>query len=214
VGGGAGAATLILQGSEFTAQEVQVDFGSALSGEGQVNAILDVQGNLVPGQDSLGTISVNGSLKLRVGSKLTLEIEDSNPGQFDHLQVNGALIIAGDLSVDLNNFLAQPCQQVTVIEVDGVTKGEFSGLPEGALVANLPEHDLFITYQGGDGNDVVLYTSLLGDVNLSGNIDLLDVGPFVNVLVQGVYRCEADLNQDGDVNLLDVQRFVELLASG
>jgi hypothetical protein len=40
------------------------------------------------------------------------------------------------------------------------------------------------------------------------------VGPFVNALVQGVYRCEADLNQDGDVNLLDVQRFVELLASG
>ena len=51
-----------------------------------------------------------------------------------------------------------------------------------------------------------------GDVNQDGEINLLDVGPFVDTLANGEFTCEADLNEDGSVDLLDVGPFVDLLA--
>ncbi|MEM9412413.1 MAG: dockerin type I repeat-containing protein [Planctomycetota bacterium] len=53
----------------------------------------------------------------------------------------------------------------------------------------------------------------LGDVNQDGNVDLLDVSPFVDLLTSGDYLQEADVNQDGSVDLLDVSPFVELLTT-
>jgi hypothetical protein len=55
---------------------------------------------------------------------------------------------------------------------------------------------------------------LLGDVNGDGDVDLLDVQPFVSQLTNGVYSCEADVNGDGEVDLLDVQPFVIILSGG
>ena len=55
---------------------------------------------------------------------------------------------------------------------------------------------------------------LIGDINGDGNIDLLDVAPFVGLLTNGGFQDEADINQDGVVDLLDVAPFVDLLASG
>ena len=52
----------------------------------------------------------------------------------------------------------------------------------------------------------------LGDVNQDGTVNLLDVAPFVDVILEGNYQAEADTNQDGLVNLLDVAPFVELLS--
>ncbi|MEM9410209.1 MAG: dockerin type I repeat-containing protein [Planctomycetota bacterium] len=55
---------------------------------------------------------------------------------------------------------------------------------------------------------------ILGDVNLDGEVDLLDVAPFVELLTNGGFQAEADINQDGVVNLLDVAPFVDLLTGG
>lgn len=52
---------------------------------------------------------------------------------------------------------------------------------------------------------------LFGDVNLDGVVDLLDVTPFVNRLIDGPYQNEADINQDGVVGLEDIQLFVAVL---
>ena len=52
---------------------------------------------------------------------------------------------------------------------------------------------------------------LLGDINLDGEVNLLDVGPFVELLSMAGFQEEADINQDGFVDLLDVGPFVELL---
>ena len=52
---------------------------------------------------------------------------------------------------------------------------------------------------------------LLGDVNLDGAVDLLDVTPFIELVANGVFQPEADINQDGAVNLLDVAAFIDLL---
>ena len=52
---------------------------------------------------------------------------------------------------------------------------------------------------------------VLGDVNGDGEVDLLDVAPFVERVSTGQFQIEADINQDGVVDLLDVAPFVELL---
>ena len=52
---------------------------------------------------------------------------------------------------------------------------------------------------------------LLGDVDLDGIVSLLDVAPFVDLLLSGEFQAEADTNQDGVVDLLDVQPFVAIL---
>ena len=53
---------------------------------------------------------------------------------------------------------------------------------------------------------------LLGDVNLDGVVNLLDVAPFVDRISSGEFQAEADINGDGTVNLLDVALFVDLLS--
>ena len=52
---------------------------------------------------------------------------------------------------------------------------------------------------------------IIGDVNRDGFINGLDIVPFVNALVDGIYQFEADIDLDGRVNLLDVDLFVDLL---
>lgn len=53
----------------------------------------------------------------------------------------------------------------------------------------------------------------LGDVNGDGQIDLLDVAPFVDLVSTGEYREPADINCDRQLDLLDVAPFVDLLAN-
>ena len=62
--------------------------------------------------------------------------------------------------------------------------------------------------------NVVVEECILGDVNLDGQINLLDVGPFVEKLGTQEFQCEVDINLDGLVNLLDVNPFIGLLSGG
>ena len=52
---------------------------------------------------------------------------------------------------------------------------------------------------------------LIGDLNCDGNVDLLDVSPFVSFLSSSGYSPRGDINDDGMMNLLDVAPFVDLL---
>lgn len=54
-------------------------------------------------------------------------------------------------------------------------------------------------------------TVLIGDVNCDGAINLLDIGPFVDLINNGEFAEKADINQDDSVNLLDVEPFIDLL---
>ena len=55
---------------------------------------------------------------------------------------------------------------------------------------------------------------LLGDVNGDGQVNGLDVDPFVAVLLNGSYQPEADMNEDQVVNGLDVDPFVAAVVGG
>lgn len=53
---------------------------------------------------------------------------------------------------------------------------------------------------------------ILGDVNLDGLVNLLDVAPFVSLIVNGSFQAEADTNRDNRVDILDVKGMVNILA--
>ena len=55
---------------------------------------------------------------------------------------------------------------------------------------------------------------LLGDTNLDGDINFLDISPFISLLASGTFLDEADINRDGNVDFLDIGPFISLLASG
>jgi hypothetical protein len=57
-------------------------------------------------------------------------------------------------------------------------------------------------------------TTLLGDVNQDGQVDGLDVDPFVGVLLDGGYQTEADMNKDQVVDGVDVDPFVAAVVGG
>ena len=57
-------------------------------------------------------------------------------------------------------------------------------------------------------------TPVLGDVNDDGEVNGLDVDPFVEVLLSGPYQAEADMNEDEVVNGLDVDPFVAAVVGG
>ena len=63
---------------------------------------------------------------------------------------------------------------------------------------------------------VVVYgvQPLLGDVNLDGTVNLLDVDFFIDRLATGEFQAEADCNEDGEVNLLDIDPFIAILGGG
>lgn len=53
---------------------------------------------------------------------------------------------------------------------------------------------------------------IVGDVNCDGEVNLLDVAPFIDQITSGEFSFKADVNSDGSVDLLDVAPFVALLA--
>ena len=53
---------------------------------------------------------------------------------------------------------------------------------------------------------------LLGDVNLDGAVDFLDISPFIMALSMGEFQDEADCNEDGMVDFLDISPFIAILS--
>ena len=54
---------------------------------------------------------------------------------------------------------------------------------------------------------------LLGDVNLDGIVNFLDISPFIIRLTSGALLAQADINQDGIINFLDIAPFIQILAN-
>ena len=53
---------------------------------------------------------------------------------------------------------------------------------------------------------------LLGDVNLDGFVNFLDISPFISLLSNGTFQIEGDINGDALVNFLDISPFIVLLS--
>jgi hypothetical protein len=77
--------------------------------------------------------------------------------------------------VELDGFSLLQGQSFEIIDVGGAASGAFTGLAEGASLGNFGGTNLYITYGGGDGNDVMLFVpGLPGDFNANGSVDAAD----------------------------------------
>ena len=177
---GSSSSTLSLSGPNTFSGMTIVSAGT-LSVEGiQVNSPIRLDGGILRGRGSVGTITGNSGGTLQPGSggadyqvvmhSLGIALNPSttfralltsgDPGYENHkLQVDGTVNLGGSiLSVDLLNIF-KPTNGVSfiIIDNDGIDPvvGTFAGLPEGAVFGGdgLPFR---ISYMGGTGNDVVL----------------------------------------------------------
>lgn len=165
--------------------------------------------------DETGLLTLNGDFFHQPGATLRMQIagnENSDPAdrQFDQVIVNGTATLEGALEVEfLPDYVPANGELITLIDADSIA-GELSGLTVSGLPARF-EAEVFVFE-----NDLVMAVNqtgvLLGDVNLDGVVDLLDVGPFVDLLSSGLYQAEADMNEDGIVDLLDIGLFVNALS--
>ena len=53
---------------------------------------------------------------------------------------------------------------------------------------------------------------LLGDVNLDGAVNFLDIPPFISLLASGTFQAEADCNESGTVDFQDIPAFIAILS--
>ena len=135
------------------------------SGDGTFVGTFDDAGVLAPG-NSAGVMTFTGDVSKTAGST---EIElggvfdggtDKSLTEYDWLDVTGDVALGGKLDVSLiEGFKLHPNNLFDILRVGGTLSGQYDGLGEGALVGNFGGQDLFITYGGGDGNDVTLFTA-------------------------------------------------------
>ena len=197
-----------------TSSGMAITFEDDVDGSGSYTGNVHFSDGFSPG-NSPATVSLE-NLMFDSSTSLTIELGGTIAGdEYDQLIVSGDAVLDGSLIVEaIDNFEPGPDQEFLIIDIGGVRTGEFAGLTEGAVVTSIAGQDVMISYSGGDGNDVTLFTApdvLLGDVNLDGMVNLLDVDHFIDRIGTGTYQAEADCNQDGAVNLLDIDFFIAIL---
>ena len=136
---------------------------------------IEVLGDLRPG-NSPAEVSFGGDLTLGTGTNTFIELAGTGLGEFDRLDVAGDLSLDGDLVVSLlGSFELDMAMEFIIAKVDGALTGMFANFADGDLVGTFGGTDLFIDYNGGDGNDIALFTAgLLGDFDFDGDVDGAD----------------------------------------
>jgi fibronectin-binding autotransporter adhesin len=154
---------LILDGDLSGGGDVDVAQLATLRIKGLVGGNTTIAGTLVPAVDdeTTGIFTFGKNLTLEPTATLAMELGGTTPGtDFDQLRVNDVATLGGMLELLLiDNVEFELYQQFTILDVGASLSGNFAGLPEQAKVGNFNGLDVFITYQGGDGNDVVLFTA-------------------------------------------------------
>lgn len=102
---------------------------------------------------------MGGSKEVELGGLVNGD-GDKSLTEFDWLHVTGNVELARLLNVSLiDGFKLGRGMSFDILAVDGQRSGQYDGLEEGDLVGNYDGQDLFISYTGGNGNNVSLYTN-------------------------------------------------------
>ena len=140
-----GSGSVLLAGGTLASSSPITVSGGTLGGAGTINANVVNNSIVAPGA-SAGTLIVNGTYTQSPGAAMNIELGGGTPGsQYDRLDVNGAVTLAGTLNVTLiNGFVPTGGQTFTPLLFNSRT-GDFS-------VKNLP------TFAGG-GSFTSSYTA-------------------------------------------------------
>lgn len=145
--------------------------GGALAGDGSVGDISSNSGALRPGGTVYFTLRgrrltpgtgvghlTSTRLDLSASTTLFLEIEGTDPSEYDRFTVNGVVELNGaTLTPTISGFTPALGTTFTIITNDGSDPvvGTFVGLAEGATLS-IGAHTARVSYVGGTGNDVTL----------------------------------------------------------
>ncbi|MEO3385405.1 DUF4214 domain-containing protein [Mesorhizobium sp. CAU 1741] len=150
--------------------------GTQLNGEGSTGAVSIESGATLAAGNSVGVLST-GDLHLHAGSTLQVEIAGTASDQYDQIDVEGTVTLAGELDLSFLDSFAPAIGHSFIIidndDGDGVS-GSFVGLAEDSIV-RFDGQDFQITYQGGDGNDVSL--TAIGEAPTAIALDSVTVDP-------------------------------------
>jgi autotransporter-associated beta strand protein len=142
---------------------VVVNDNGFFRGHGAVGAITGA-GYTMPGDNPVapthGRMS-SASLVLTANSDFAVDLGGMQEGlEYDQLAVGGVVDLGGAQLHLTRSFNPAVGSQFIILRKDsgGQVNGQFAGLPEGTEFEYLPGWKFQITYQGGDGNDVVLTT--------------------------------------------------------
>ncbi len=133
-------------------------FYGQYSGAGSFTGTGDVffDGDLRPG-NSPDTVLFEGNVTLGESALTEIELAGLLDGEFDRLLVDGDFSVDGQLAVSLiDGFQLKFGDQFLISEIGGNRTGYFQGLSEGDLVGQFSGLNLYISYRGGDGNDILL----------------------------------------------------------
>jgi autotransporter-associated beta strand protein len=229
--------------------------GSVFGGTGSVATDVWVpggdSGTVAPGDpgaadttDDLGvqTLVLSGN-----SAYLSIEIDGTAAGAFDRVVAAGGVRLVSNPNLTLtklSGYTVTPGDAFVIVKNDSAASvdGTFAGLAEGAAIPNFlgSAYTAHITYQGGDGNDVVLTVDYVVEVRLvplqaaSGtdtlvtlpdSVTQLDAGDdfFLEVWVQdmqhkvgvqGGYVTLTNLTQAAQAQALNHGGVFDLLTSG
>jgi hypothetical protein len=111
-----------------------------------------------PTPKSIRIVDLQSSVTIDMGLGGTAAAGPGQVGPGHYATISAETVaLDGDLRTSLlYGFSPSPGDRFQVITAGRLT-GRFRGLPEGGVVASYPDVLLRISYEGGDGNDVVLY---------------------------------------------------------
>ncbi len=170
-----GAGSLVVNGNLAAGGNVTISSLGTLGGTGTVSRLVDVKsgGTIAPG-NSAGKLTV-GSVILEANSNLSMELNGTATAGTDYDQLSVSDNTAGSVNLTGSNlivtlgFSTVLGDQFTIIDNagPGAVIGQFA---TGSIVDttyNGITYEFGISYAGGDGNDVVLTTTLPEPASLS-----------------------------------------------
>ncbi len=194
--------------------------GTTQDGQFQTSAFLgdyDIEVQY-DGQVYSATVSVDDSGTSSVTLNLPVAAQQYGP-----VITLGTPTVSGDVNSNLTNsgtFAETLGESVLLAASLGNVAQNADGTWSWELTPNQPYSNAPVTItatdSGGQTSQVsftidAAQTFLLGDSNLDGMVDFLDISSFISILQNGDFLDEADINRDGVVNFLDISPFIDLL---
>lgn len=117
------------------APTIAIGSGEDLSGSGTIDGDVTVYGSTDPG-NSPGILTVDGNYTQESGSFLNIQLGGTGLGQFDQLNVNGNLSLAGTLDVSLwSGFVPGNGNTFDILNWTGALTGSFDAIDYPTLSA-------------------------------------------------------------------------------
>lgn len=173
-------------GSATGTGTVTLASGTALGGTGSISGLLNANSmsTVAPGLIP-GVLQLAGGVDFKNDSDFEVEINGVLPGNgagnHDQLDVVGTVTIGTGVALNLSGtHIPMLGQEFVIIENDGsdAINGTFDGMPEGHKIVGFLGSglDASISYQGGDGNDVVISLGAFYDFEMASYaVDELNV---------------------------------------